>query len=124
MQEVILFYNGLGIPTRQILDSRGAIPSKTTAEKNSNPRNALEILSKNGLWENKLRANIRGNNANPCIRTKANIMEDNPEPMFWSESAKRHEENSNLIMEIRASTEAAIRNQGASIKTLEIRLGK
>ncbi|GJS08937.1 retrovirus-related pol polyprotein from transposon TNT 1-94 [Tanacetum coccineum] len=31
MQEVILFYNGLGIPTRQILDSRCAIPSKTTA---------------------------------------------------------------------------------------------
>nr|GEW66084.1 hypothetical protein [Tanacetum cinerariifolium] len=32
MQEVILFYNGLGISTRQILDSRGAIPSKTTAD--------------------------------------------------------------------------------------------
>ncbi|GJR62473.1 hypothetical protein Tco_1504635 [Tanacetum coccineum] len=32
MQEVILFYNGLGIPTRQILDSRGAIPSKTVAK--------------------------------------------------------------------------------------------
>ncbi|GKF12869.1 hypothetical protein Tco_0050795, partial [Tanacetum coccineum] len=32
MQEVILFYNGLGIPTRQILDSRGAIPSKTNAD--------------------------------------------------------------------------------------------
>ncbi|GKC30439.1 hypothetical protein Tco_1037733 [Tanacetum coccineum] len=32
MQEVILFYNGLGIPTRQILNSRGAIPSKTTAD--------------------------------------------------------------------------------------------
>ncbi|GKB06521.1 hypothetical protein Tco_0834754 [Tanacetum coccineum] len=31
-KEVILFYNGLGIPTRQILDSRGAIPSKTTAD--------------------------------------------------------------------------------------------
>ncbi|GJQ91747.1 retrovirus-related pol polyprotein from transposon TNT 1-94 [Tanacetum coccineum] len=30
MQKVILFYNGLGIPTRRILDSRGAIPSKTT----------------------------------------------------------------------------------------------
>ncbi|GJY75264.1 hypothetical protein Tco_0480380 [Tanacetum coccineum] len=30
--EVILFYNGLGIPTRQILDSRGAIPSKTAAD--------------------------------------------------------------------------------------------
>ncbi|GJV78491.1 hypothetical protein Tco_1514361 [Tanacetum coccineum] len=32
MQEVILFYNGLDIPTRQILDSRGVIPSKTAAD--------------------------------------------------------------------------------------------
>ncbi|GJS06765.1 hypothetical protein Tco_0363561 [Tanacetum coccineum] len=32
MQEVILFYNGLEIPTRQILDSRGSIPSKTSAD--------------------------------------------------------------------------------------------
>ncbi|GJR38893.1 hypothetical protein Tco_1214577 [Tanacetum coccineum] len=41
-----------------------------------------------------------------------------------SESAKRHEENSNLIKEIRASMDAAIRNQGASIKTLEIQIGQ
>ncbi|GJW60029.1 ribonuclease H-like domain-containing protein [Tanacetum coccineum] len=40
------------------------------------------------------------------------------------ESAKRHEENSNIIKEIRASTDAAIRNQGASIKTLKIRIGQ
>ncbi|GJV27411.1 uncharacterized mitochondrial protein-like protein [Tanacetum coccineum] len=39
-----------------------------------------------------------------------------------SESAKRHEENSNLIKEIRASTDATIRNQRASIKTLEIQI--
>ncbi|GJU36403.1 retrovirus-related pol polyprotein from transposon TNT 1-94 [Tanacetum coccineum] len=32
MQEVILFYNGLDVPTRQILDSRGAIPTKTAAD--------------------------------------------------------------------------------------------
>ncbi|GKD67840.1 hypothetical protein Tco_1321930 [Tanacetum coccineum] len=31
MQEVILFYNGLDVPTRQILDSKGAIPTKTAA---------------------------------------------------------------------------------------------
>ncbi|GKE87155.1 mitochondrial proton/calcium exchanger protein-like protein isoform X1, partial [Tanacetum coccineum] len=43
---------------------------------------------------------------------------------FMSESAKRHEENSNLIKEIRASTDAAIRNQGALIKTLEIQVGQ
>ncbi|GJW85164.1 hypothetical protein Tco_0158309, partial [Tanacetum coccineum] len=32
MQEVILFYNGLDVPTRQILDSRGAIPTKTAVD--------------------------------------------------------------------------------------------
>ncbi|GJZ11727.1 DNA-directed DNA polymerase [Tanacetum coccineum] len=32
MQEVILFYNRLDIPTRQILDSRGAIPTMTAAD--------------------------------------------------------------------------------------------
>ncbi|GJY25950.1 retrotransposon protein [Tanacetum coccineum] len=39
-----------------------------------------------------------------------------------TESAKRHEENLNIIKEIRASTDAAKRNQGASIKTLEIQI--
>ncbi|GJZ87998.1 hypothetical protein Tco_0659780, partial [Tanacetum coccineum] len=43
---------------------------------------------------------------------------------FIVELAKRHEENSNIIKEIRASTDAAIRNQGASIKTLEIQIGQ
>ncbi|GKA96125.1 DNA-directed DNA polymerase [Tanacetum coccineum] len=43
---------------------------------------------------------------------------------FMAESAKRHEENSNIIKEVRASTDAAIRNQGASIKTLEIKIGQ
>ncbi|GJX98194.1 hypothetical protein Tco_0355213 [Tanacetum coccineum] len=32
MQEVILFYNGLDISTRQILDSRGVIPTITAAD--------------------------------------------------------------------------------------------
>ncbi|GJW59585.1 hypothetical protein Tco_0108920 [Tanacetum coccineum] len=43
---------------------------------------------------------------------------------FMSESTRRHEENSNLIKEIRVSTDAAIQNQGASIKTLEIQIGQ
>ncbi|GJV15935.1 hypothetical protein Tco_1361258 [Tanacetum coccineum] len=30
--EVILFYNGLDVPTRQILDSKGVIPTKTAAD--------------------------------------------------------------------------------------------
>ncbi|GJW34245.1 hypothetical protein Tco_0054277 [Tanacetum coccineum] len=41
-----------------------------------------------------------------------------------AESAKRHEENSNIIKENRASTDETIRNQGNSIKTLEIQIGQ
>nr|GEV85288.1 hypothetical protein [Tanacetum cinerariifolium] len=43
---------------------------------------------------------------------------------FMEESAKRHKENSNLIKEIQASMNVAIRNQRASIKALEIQIGK
>ncbi|GKF49257.1 hypothetical protein Tco_0142508, partial [Tanacetum coccineum] len=32
MQEVILFYNGLEVSTRQILDSKDTIPTKTAAD--------------------------------------------------------------------------------------------
>ncbi|GKC93592.1 reverse transcriptase domain-containing protein [Tanacetum coccineum] len=32
MQEVILFYNGLDVPTRHILDSRGVVPTKTATD--------------------------------------------------------------------------------------------
>ncbi|GJX71192.1 hypothetical protein Tco_0308363 [Tanacetum coccineum] len=43
---------------------------------------------------------------------------------FMAESARRHEENLNIIKEIRASTDAAIHNQGASIKSLELQIGQ
>ncbi|GKA19281.1 hypothetical protein Tco_0699196 [Tanacetum coccineum] len=57
MQEVVLFYNGLDVPTRQILDSRGAIPLKTAADAkdqkvlkfdrfSSNTRNTYKILGR------------------------------------------------------------------------------
>ncbi|GKE62390.1 hypothetical protein Tco_1512757 [Tanacetum coccineum] len=59
------------------------------------------------------------NNANPSYQERRQSMEDTLSK-FMSESAKRHEENLNLIKEIRASTDAAIRYQRASIKTLEI----
>ncbi|GJX77049.1 mitochondrial proton/calcium exchanger protein-like protein isoform X1 [Tanacetum coccineum] len=63
------------------------------------------------------------NNANPSYQERRQSMKDTLSK-FMSELAKRHEENSNLIKEIRASTDAAIRNQGASIKTLEIQIGQ
>ncbi|GJT32095.1 hypothetical protein Tco_0922514 [Tanacetum coccineum] len=201
-QEIILFYNGLGIPTRQILDSRGAIPSKTAADAKIAIQEMAEYSQKwhngtsrsrstetsDGLAAIQAQLNNLGreikkvnekvyaaqvgceqckgphytkdcplkqemrtleeayytqfggpfqgggykaaapgfyqrNNANPSHQERRHSMEDTLSK-FMSESAKRHEENSNLIKEIRASTDAAIRNQGASIKTLEIQIGK
>ncbi|GKB61056.1 reverse transcriptase domain-containing protein [Tanacetum coccineum] len=44
--------------------------------------------------------------------------------MFMAKIAKSHDEQSNLIKEIQASTDFALRNQKASIKALEIQVRK
>ncbi|GKE17427.1 retrovirus-related pol polyprotein from transposon TNT 1-94 [Tanacetum coccineum] len=158
--EVVLFYNGLDVPTRQILDSRGAIPLKTTADAKTAIQEMAEYSQKRAQRNIKrphytkdcplkeegktleeayytqfggpfqgggYRATTPGfyqrNNANPSYQERRQSMEDTLSK-FMGESAKRHEENSNLIKEIRASMDAAIRNQGASIKTLEIQIGQ
>nr|GEU97231.1 ribonuclease H-like domain-containing protein [Tanacetum cinerariifolium] len=59
------------------------------------------------------------NNKNSSYPDRRQTLEESL-TKFMAESVKRHEENSNIIKEIRASTDAAIRNQRASIKTLEI----
>ncbi|GJZ65409.1 reverse transcriptase domain-containing protein [Tanacetum coccineum] len=198
MQEVILFYNGLDVPTRQILDSRGAVPTKTAADAKKAIQEMAEYsqnwhngtsrgrstetfdglaaiqaqLSNLGREIKKVNENVyaaqvgceqckgphytkdcllkeegktleeayytqfggpfqgggyratapgyyQRNNANPSYQERRQSMEDTLSK-FMSESVKRHKENSNLIKEIRAMTDVAIRNQGASIKTLEI----
>ncbi|GKA35568.1 hypothetical protein Tco_0722059 [Tanacetum coccineum] len=47
--EVILFYNGLDVPTRHILDSRGVVPTKTTAD----AKKAIQEMAKySQKWHN------------------------------------------------------------------------
>ncbi|GKD93781.1 hypothetical protein Tco_1373618, partial [Tanacetum coccineum] len=202
MQEVILFYNGLDVQTRQILDSKGAIPSKTAADAKVAIQEMVEYSQKwhngtsrtrstetsDGLAAIQAQLNNLGreikkvnekvyaaqvgceqckgphytkdfplkeegktleeayytqfggpfqgggyraaalgfyqrNNANPSYQERRQSMEETLSK-FMSESAKRHEENYNMIKEIQASTDAVMRNQGASIKTLEIQIGK
>ncbi|GKB41635.1 reverse transcriptase domain-containing protein [Tanacetum coccineum] len=202
MHEVVLFYNRLHVLTRQILDSRGAIPSKTAADakvaiqemveysqkwhngtsrtrstKTSNELTAIQAQLNNlgreikkvnekvyvaqvgceqckGPYYTKdcplkeegktlekayytqfgapfqgegYRATALGfyqrNNANPSYQERRQSIEETLSK-FMGESEKRHEENSNLIKEIRALTDAAIRNQGASIKLWRSKLGK
>ncbi|GKD01142.1 hypothetical protein Tco_1171416 [Tanacetum coccineum] len=204
MQEVILFYNGLDVPTRQILDSKGAIPTKTTADAkvaiqemaeysqkwhNGTSSKARSTETSDGLAAiqaqlNNLKREIKkvnekvyaaqvgcelckgphytkdcplkeeGNTleeayytqfgtpyqlagqyraAGPGFYQRNNGKSSYPDrrqtleeslTKFMAESAKRHEENSNIIKEIRAYTDATKRNQGASIKTLEIQIGQ
>ncbi|GKB92280.1 ribonuclease H-like domain-containing protein [Tanacetum coccineum] len=50
MQEVILFYNGLDVPIRQILDSKGAIPTKTGADAKVAIQEMVEYSQK---WHNR-----------------------------------------------------------------------
>ncbi|GKC30629.1 DNA-directed DNA polymerase [Tanacetum coccineum] len=200
MQEVILFYNGLDVLTRQILDSRGVVLTNTVADAkaaiqeitkysqkwHNGTSRGRSIETSDGLAAIQAQLNNLGreikkvnekvyaapvgceqckgphytkdcpqkekgktleeayymqfggpfqgggyraiapgyyqrNNANPSYQEQRKYMEDTLSK-FMSEPAKRHEENSNLIKEIRASTYAAIRNQGALIKTLEIQI--
>ncbi|GKB05492.1 hypothetical protein Tco_0833687 [Tanacetum coccineum] len=63
------------------------------------------------------------NNGNPSYQERRQTMEELLSK-FMAESAKRHEENSNMIKKIRAAMDSAIRNQGALIKALEIQIGQ
>nr|GEW47346.1 hypothetical protein [Tanacetum cinerariifolium] len=56
MQEVILFYNGLDVPTRQILDSNGAIPTKTAADAKIAIQEMAEYSQK---WHNGTSSKVR-----------------------------------------------------------------
>ncbi|GJV91310.1 hypothetical protein Tco_1539123 [Tanacetum coccineum] len=49
MLEVVLFNNGLDVPTRQVLDSRGAIPSKNAADAKTAIQEMAEYSQK---WHN------------------------------------------------------------------------
>ncbi|GKA20618.1 retrovirus-related pol polyprotein from transposon TNT 1-94, partial [Tanacetum coccineum] len=56
MQEVILFYKGLDIPTRQILDSKGAIPSMKAGDLK---KAIQEMADHSQKWHNKTSTRCR-----------------------------------------------------------------
>nr|GEV67724.1 hypothetical protein [Tanacetum cinerariifolium] len=56
MQEVILFYNGLAVPTKQILDSKGAIPTMTANNAKITIQQMAEYSQK---WHNRMSTRTR-----------------------------------------------------------------
>ncbi|GJX87851.1 retrovirus-related pol polyprotein from transposon TNT 1-94 [Tanacetum coccineum] len=172
-QALISFYKGLDVPTRQILDSKGAIPSMKVADAKKSIQEMANHFQKwhngtstrckstetsvvlaaiqaklNNLGREIKKVNekmydaqfgvpfqqgrqykasaprfYQRNNGNPSYQERRQTMEESLSKLM-AESARRHEENSNLIKEIRASMDVAIRNQGALIIALEIQIGK
>ncbi|GJR97246.1 mitochondrial proton/calcium exchanger protein-like protein isoform X1 [Tanacetum coccineum] len=113
MQEVVLFYNGLDVPTRQILDSRGVIPLKTTAD-------AKQYKHK----LNNLGREIKKVNEKVYVAQVGCKQCKGP---HYTKDCPLKEEGTTLDEAYYtqfASTDAAIRNQGSSIKTLEIQIGQ
>ncbi|GJY18768.1 reverse transcriptase domain-containing protein [Tanacetum coccineum] len=150
MQEVILFYNGLDVPTRQILDLKGAVPTKTAADAKSTIQ---EIAKYSKKWYN---GTSRGRTQVGCELCKGpHYTKDCPqkeegktlEEAYYTQFSgpfqgggyratalgyyQRNNDNPSY-QERRQSMEdtlskfmnAAIRNQGASIKSLEIQIGQ
>ncbi|GJT88286.1 hypothetical protein Tco_1070003 [Tanacetum coccineum] len=149
LAEVILFYNGLDVPTRLMLDSKGAIPTKTTADAkvaiqekaeysqkwyNETSLKTRSIETSDGLAAiqaqlNNLKREIKKvnekvyaaqfcapyqpggqyraagsgfyqrNNGNSSYPDRRQTLEESL-TKFIAESAKRHEDNSNIIKEI------------------------
>ncbi|GKE11151.1 DNA-directed DNA polymerase, partial [Tanacetum coccineum] len=117
--EVILFYNGLDIPGPHYTKDFPLKEDGKTLEEAYYTQFGRPCQG--GGYRATALGYYQRNNANPSYQERRQSMEDTLSK-FMSESTKRHEENSNLIKEIRATTDAAIRNQGASIKTLEIQI--
>ncbi|GKE73331.1 hypothetical protein Tco_1535372 [Tanacetum coccineum] len=111
-QEVVLFYNGLDVLTRQIFDSRGAIPSKTAADakrpttpkivhsrkkgKSSKKLTTLNLVHffrwEGGRYRATTPRFYQRNNADPLYQERRQSIEETLSK-FMSELAKRHEEN-------------------------------
>ncbi|GKD84468.1 hypothetical protein Tco_1355622, partial [Tanacetum coccineum] len=163
MQEVVLFYKALNVHTRQILDSKGVIPSMKAADAKKEIQEMVDHLQK---WHDGISTRSRSNDTSDglaaiqaqlsnlgreikkvnkkvyaaqvgCEKFRAtapgfyrcdvgnNLYQEQRQTLeeslksFMPESSKRHDDNNNLIKEIRSSTDDALRNQGASIKALK-----
>ncbi|GJR09862.1 zinc knuckle CX2CX4HX4C containing protein [Tanacetum coccineum] len=159
------------LPKKQILDSKGVIPSMKVVDAKKSIQNMADYSQKwhngtstrtrstdtsNGLATIQAQLNNLGreikkvnervydaqvpfpqggryraaasgfyqrDNGYPSYQERRQTMEESLSK-FMAEYAKRHDENSKLIKEIRAKMDVAIRNQGASIKALEIQIGQ
>ncbi|GKD84786.1 hypothetical protein Tco_1355940, partial [Tanacetum coccineum] len=113
LHEVILFYNGLNVPTGQILYPKGAIPTKTTTDAKDVKNVKDPTTPKISLSRKKVKPSKKLTTLSLVDLSK----EGDIEQQLWDST-----KGTMKTLQIRASTNAAVRNQGASIKTLEIQI--
>nr|GFB93927.1 hypothetical protein [Tanacetum cinerariifolium] len=66
MQEVILFYKGLDVPTRQILNSKGAIPTIKVVD----AKKAIQDMANHSKkWHNGMSTRTRSTNTSDRLAT-------------------------------------------------------
>ncbi|GKC95982.1 hypothetical protein Tco_1161424 [Tanacetum coccineum] len=139
--EVILFYKGLDVPTRQILDSKGAIPSMKAVDAKKGIQDMVDHFQK---WHNGTSTRTRSTDTSDglaAIQAQLNnlgreIKKVNervyaaqvglPFPQggrYRAAALGFHQrDNGNLSYQERRQTME--KNQGASIKALEIQIGQ
>ncbi|GJR51628.1 hypothetical protein Tco_1402149 [Tanacetum coccineum] len=111
-------------PTRQILDSKGVIPSKTAADAKVAIQEMAEYSKK---WHNGTYMTRRPHYSKDCpLNEEGKTLEE----AYYTHLVDLSKEG-DIEQRLRDSTKgtmqtlhAAIQNQGASIKTLEIQIGK
>ncbi|GJX16088.1 NUDIX hydrolase 6-like protein [Tanacetum coccineum] len=140
MQEVILFYNGLDVPTRQILDSRGAVPTKTAVDAKTAIQEMAEYSQK---WHNRTSRGRSNETSDGLAAIQAQLnnlgreIKKVNEKVYaaqvgceqckgphYTKDFPQKEEGKALEEAYYTQFDADIRNQGSSIKTLEIQIGQ
>ncbi|GJU89310.1 hypothetical protein Tco_1301733 [Tanacetum coccineum] len=140
MQEVILFYNGLDVPTRQILNSRGVVPTKTATDAKKAIQEMAEYSQKwhNGTCKGRSTKTYDGlaaiqvqlKNLGREIKKvnekvyAAQVECEQCKGPHYTKDFPLKEEGKTLEEAYYTQFDASIRNQGATIKTLEIQIGK
>nr|GEW23155.1 hypothetical protein [Tanacetum cinerariifolium] len=131
--EVVWFYNGLYVPTRQILNSRGAIPSKTAADAKVAIQEMAEYSQKwhSGTSRTRSTKTFDGLAAiqaqlNNLGRETKKVNEKVYVAQVGCEKCKGPHYNKDFPLKEEGKTleEAYYDQFGASIKTIEIQIGK
>nr|GEV55703.1 hypothetical protein [Tanacetum cinerariifolium] len=134
MQEVILFYKGLDVPTRQILDSKGVIPSM----KATDAKKAIQDMADHSQkWHNRKSTKAKSTdivNGLAVIQAQLNnigreIKKVNDIVYRAATLGFYQRDNGNPLYQERRKTmeellNAVILNQRASIKALEIQISQ